>query len=70
MTQRSRSFNLALVVSAVLAISACDRRDDRTAGEQLDATVAKTEQAAERAKADIQREAADAKSALKQGIEL
>jgi osmotically-inducible protein OsmY len=49
-----------------LALGACSRSDDRTAGEKLDATVARTEQAAAEAKADIKREAGEAKSAVQE----
>jgi hyperosmotically inducible protein len=48
---RSRAWLVVLAVGAALSLAACDRNDNRTAGEKLDSAVAKTEQAAETAAA-------------------
>lgn len=56
-----------LVTAAALALGACSKTDDRTAGQKLDATIAKTEQQADAAKAEIKQDmaqtSADAKAA-------
>jgi hypothetical protein len=47
---------------ATLALTGCDRQeDDRTAGQKLDSAIAKTEQSADQAKADIKDEMAKAR---------
>ena len=45
-----------------LALAGCDRADNKTAGQQLDTAIAKTEQAARDAKATTESLAADAKA--------
>jgi osmotically-inducible protein OsmY len=57
-----RTSTLMMAAAAALALSACSRSDDRSAGEKLDATIAKTEQAATDAKATMQQEAAEVKT--------
>lgn len=57
-----KTTTLLCAVTAAFALSACDRRDERTAGERVDATVASAERKTEEAKSDIQREASEAKS--------
>lgn len=57
---------LALVPALALALTlgGCDSRDDsRTPGQQVDAAIAKTEQKVDAAKAEIKREAEQAKQA-------
>lgn len=62
MTRNLRLTSLALAAAALLALGACSKTDDRTAGEKLDAAVAKTEQKAEAAKADVNQGMATAKT--------
>lgn len=53
-------------LSVVLALSACNKQDDgKTAGQQLDSAIAKTEDAAARAKAKAESEMASAGAAVK-----
>ena len=47
----SRAWLAVLVAGAALTLAACDKSDNRTAGEKLDSAVAKTEQAGETAAA-------------------
>jgi hypothetical protein len=47
----SRAWLAVLVAGAALTLAACDKSDNRSAGEKLDSAVAKTEQAAETAAA-------------------
>jgi hyperosmotically inducible protein len=51
-----------LVAGAALTLAACDKSDNRTAGEKLDSAVAKTEQAAETAAAKTGEAVKDAKA--------
>jgi osmotically-inducible protein OsmY len=46
---RSRAWLVVLAAGATLALAACDKSDNRSAGEKLDSAVAKTEQAAQTA---------------------
>jgi osmotically-inducible protein OsmY len=65
-----RLSTLALAAAA-LTLAACGRDDNRTAGQKLDAAVAKTEQATDQAKVDMQKNADEAKATMKQeGAEL
>jgi hyperosmotically inducible protein len=53
-------------VSLALLLSACNKRDDgKTAGQQLDSAIAKTEEAAAQAKAKAETEMASAGTAMK-----
>lgn len=74
----SRLWLLALVAGGALTLAACNKADDRTVGEKLDAGIAtteqaaaeakaKTEQAAKEAKAQTEASAASAESSAKQG---
>ncbi|MET3381014.1 BON domain-containing protein [Variovorax paradoxus] len=49
--RHSRAWLAVLVTGAALTLAACDKSDNRTAGEKLDSAVAKTEQAADTAAA-------------------
>jgi hyperosmotically inducible protein len=62
-----RMLQTALVASVLLALGACSKTDDSTAGQKLDAAVAKTEQAAADAKAKTESAAASAEAGMKQG---
>ena len=64
MTHHLRTTTLLLATAAALALGACSRSDDRSVGEKLDATIAKTEQAAAEASADIRREGAETRSTM------
>ena len=66
----SQGFNASRVVlgalAFVLALSACGKKDDdKTAGQQLDSAISKTQQAAEEAKAKTESGMANARAALK-----
>ncbi|MBS0427010.1 MAG: BON domain-containing protein [Proteobacteria bacterium] len=50
--------------AVALALAGCDRADNKTAGQQLDTAIAKTEQAARDAKATTESLAADAKAKI------
>ncbi len=53
-------------LSAVMALSACNKQDEgKTAGQQLDSAIAKTEEAAARAKAKAESEMASVGAAVK-----
>ncbi len=56
-----RTATLAAAVALALGLAACDKNDDRTAGQKLDSAIAKTEAAAEDAKAKTEAAAHDAK---------
>lgn len=56
-----------LAAAALLALAACDRRDDRTAGQKLDSAIAQTEQRADTAKAELKKDGAEASAALQAG---
>jgi hyperosmotically inducible protein len=58
----SRAGLAVLVAGAALTLAACDKSDNRTAGEKLDSAVAKTEQAAETAAAKTGEAVKDAKA--------
>jgi hypothetical protein len=56
---------LAAGVSVLaLALAGCDRADNKTAGQQLDTAIARTEQAARNARATTESLAADAKARI------
>lgn len=59
-----RAWLVVLAAGAVLTLSACDKSDNRTAGEKLDGAVAKTEQAAETAAAKTGEAVKEAKAKL------
>lgn len=62
-TTMPRTLTVIAAATLALALGACSRNDDRTAGEKLDAAIAKTEQKADEIKADVKQEAAEAKAA-------
>jgi hyperosmotically inducible protein len=59
---QSRTWLAVLVAGAALTLAACDKSDNRTAGEKLDGAVAKTEQAADTAAAKTEQALKDAKA--------
>lgn len=60
---------LLLAAAASLALAACDRQDNRTAGQKLDSAVAQTEQRADQAKSELKKEGAEASAALQAGTD-
>lgn len=67
MNHRSVASTLILTATVIVALSACGRKDDdRTAGQKLDSTIAKTEQKADDAKAIVKQETAEAKADAKE----
>ena len=61
-----RPLAVAAAVALALGLSACGKQDDgKTAGQQLDSAIAKTEDAAARAKAKAESEMASAGAAMK-----
>jgi osmotically-inducible protein OsmY len=62
LTTASRWWMLALVAGSAMTLAACNKADDRTVGEKVDAGIAKTEQAAAEAKAKTEQMAAEAKA--------
>lgn len=67
--QAQRALMAALLAGGVLALGACTKSDEKTAGQKLDAAVAKTEQAATDAKAKLESAAASAEASVKQGAD-
>jgi hyperosmotically inducible periplasmic protein len=58
----SRAWWAVAVVGAALALTGCNKSDNQTAGEKVDAAIAKTERAADEAKAKTEQMASDAKA--------
>lgn len=69
MNRNLRFSTLALAAAAMLTLGACSKTDDRTAGEKLDSTVAKTEQRAAEAKSDVSQGMANAKTEAQQAAD-
>jgi osmotically-inducible protein OsmY len=59
-----QTLGLSLAAAAALGLAACSRDDGRTAGQQLDAAIAKTEAATDKAAAEVRQEGAEAKAAV------
>lgn len=57
----SRPVAVASAIALMLALAACSKTDDQTAGQKLDTAIAKTEDKAAEIKADVKEAAADAK---------
>ncbi|WP_254789551.1 BON domain-containing protein [Variovorax sp. OV329] len=55
---------LALVGAGALTLAGCDRNDNRTTGEKVDAAIAKTERAADQAAAKTEQMAKDAREKM------
>lgn len=60
----AKTTSLIIAAAAVLSMAACSRDDNRTAGQQLDSAIAKTEAATDKAAAEIKQEGAEAKAAI------
>lgn len=56
-----RTATLAAAIALALGLAACDKNDNRTAGQKLDSAIAKTEATAQDAKAKTEAAAHDAK---------
>lgn len=61
-TSASRLWLITLVAGSAVALAACNKGDDRTVGEKVDAGIAKTEQMASEAKAKTEQLASEAKA--------
>ncbi|MDT7835065.1 BON domain-containing protein [Aquabacterium sp. OR-4] len=68
-TPTSRSSTLLVAAIAALVLSACSRDDNRTAGQQVDAAIAKTEAATDKAASEIKQESAEAKAAVERSAD-
>lgn len=65
MNQGSRlSAPLLAAAIAALALGACSKRDDQTAGQHVDSAIAKVEREAQQVKSDVGRGANEAKNAV------
>jgi hyperosmotically inducible periplasmic protein len=61
---------VTLAVAAVVALAACDKpQDNRTAGQSVDAAVAKVEQKSDQAAAEIKKDVASVKAAVAQAVD-
>ncbi|MDM0112930.1 BON domain-containing protein [Variovorax sp. J22R133] len=60
----SRAWWAVALVGAALTLTACDKADNRTAGEKVDSAIAKTEKAANDAKDKTEQMASDAKAKM------
>ncbi|MEP6825738.1 MAG: BON domain-containing protein [Ramlibacter sp.] len=69
MTNQSKSLIALSSLAALLALGGCNRTDERTAGQQLDSAVAKTEAAAEKAKDEARLAAAKTEDAAKSAMD-
>ncbi|MGJ3701461.1 BON domain-containing protein [Variovorax sp. AFSI2.2] len=63
-TPHSRTWLYVLLVGAALTLAACDKSDNRTAGEKLDSAISKTEKAADTAAAKTREAVKDAKAKI------
>lgn len=61
-TTASKNLTLFGLVAVAISLAACNKQEDKTAGQQLDQAIATTEQRAEAAKAEVQQEVAQAKA--------
>lgn len=70
MTRSNKLLAGAIIASLLAALSACNRADEsKTAGQKVDAAIAKTEQKVDAAKAEIGREAEQAKQSTSQAAQ-
>lgn len=68
-TIQSKSLIALSSLAALLALGGCDRSDERTAGQQVDSAVAKTDAAAEKAQDEARIAAAKTESAAKDAVD-
>ncbi len=59
----------AAALAALAAVTGCDRRDERTAGQKIDAGIAQVERSAERAGAEVKQGAAEMRSDVQQAAQ-
>lgn len=64
-----RSATVVAAAAMALALAACNRNDDRTAGQKLDSAIATTEQAAQEAKVRTQQAAQEAKVVIQEAAQ-
>jgi hyperosmotically inducible protein len=64
-TTQQTSLIAVASLAALLALGGCNRNDERTAGQQLDSAIAKTGEAADKAKEDAKVAAAKSEDAMK-----
>lgn len=64
-----KTTTLISALAAAFALSACDRKEERTAGERLDTAVASADQRAETMKNDVKRETAEARSDVNRAVD-
>ena len=57
------------LVPALAAVTGCDRRDERTAGQKIDAGIAQVERSAERVGADVKQGAAEMRADAQQAAQ-
>ncbi len=65
-TKRSMIAPLLLSLAGVLALSACDRRDDQTAGQKLDETIAAADRKSDEIAAETRENMAEARADAKE----
>lgn len=65
---RHAGTSLFIIVAAALALTACNRRDDETAGQKVDSAMAKTEQRMEEAKDAVKDAGAQASDAVSDAV--
>ena len=61
-TTASKNLTLFGLLAVAISLAACNKQEDKTAGQQLDQAIATTEQRTEAAKAEVQQEVAQAKA--------
>jgi hyperosmotically inducible periplasmic protein len=59
----------ACALVAALALGACQRNDDRTAGQKMDSAVANAEQKADQMKQDMKQESREAKNEINKAVD-
>ena len=62
---RSRTLLAVLLAGSALALGACNKANDTTAGQKVDSAVAKTESSAKSAESSMKQSAGEAKDAVK-----
>jgi hyperosmotically inducible protein len=67
-TQHRHILTGTLALVAALALSACDKHDERTAGQKLDSAIATTEAKTEAAQAETKKNVADMKAGAKEAM--
>lgn len=68
-TNAFKATTTVCALAAAFALSACNSRDDATASERADTTVASAERKSDEARADVKRETAEVRSDVNNAIE-